>query len=177
MTYMEGNMMTYRTKTYIAAEWTGDYDVVEQLHKWNNSNYWGLSFHDAHELIQARDTSLNCTIKSSLKKRINVSKCFILIVGNNTKTVRAGSCQYCGSYNDFCCLRGYSIDYRSYIEYECDEAVKAGIKIVVLYNSATVDKNKCPDAVKNIGTHIAMKIKTGYNSYSWNYEIVKKALQ
>lgn len=86
---MEEIIVTYKTKTYIAAEWTGDHDAVEQLHKWNNSNYWGLNFHDAHELTQARDTSLNCTIKSSLKRRMDVSKCFILIVGNNTKTVRA----------------------------------------------------------------------------------------
>ena len=174
---MEEIIVTYKTKTYIAAEWTGDHDAVEQLHKWNNSNYWGLNFHDAHELTQARDTSLNCTIKSSLKRRMDVSKCFILIVGNNTKTVRAGSCQYCSSYNGFRCIRGYSADSRSYIEYECDEAIKAGIKIVVLYNAATVDKNKCPDVIKNIGTHVAMKTKVGYNSYTWNYEAVKKALQ
>jgi hypothetical protein len=38
--------MAYRTKTYIAADCTGDNDAVEQLHKWNNSQHWGLSFHD-----------------------------------------------------------------------------------------------------------------------------------
>lgn len=31
--------MVYRTRTYIAADWDGDRDVVEQLHKWNDSNY------------------------------------------------------------------------------------------------------------------------------------------
>jgi len=31
--------MAYRTKTYIAAEWTGDKDAVEQLYKWSDSNY------------------------------------------------------------------------------------------------------------------------------------------
>ena len=36
--------MTYRTRTYIAAEWDGDNDAVQQLHKWNNSNYFSLSF-------------------------------------------------------------------------------------------------------------------------------------
>ena len=63
-----------RTKTYIAADWTGDSDAVEQLHKWNNSNYWSLSFVDAHELTQARDGSLNCSIKASLATRLDVSK-------------------------------------------------------------------------------------------------------
>ena len=59
--------MTYRTRTYIAADWTNDYDAVERLHKWNDSEYWSLSFSDAHDLMQAYDSSLNCTIKKSLK--------------------------------------------------------------------------------------------------------------
>lgn len=31
--------MVYRTRTYIAADWDGDRDAVDQLHKWNDSNY------------------------------------------------------------------------------------------------------------------------------------------
>lgn len=49
------------------------------------SNYWSLDFHDAHDLTQARDSSLNCSIKSSLATRLDVSKTFVLIVGNTTK--------------------------------------------------------------------------------------------
>ena len=76
--------MVYRTKTYIAADWDGDKNAVDQLYKWKNSNYWGLDFHDAHDLTQARDSSLNCSIKSSLATRLDVSKTFVLIVGNKT---------------------------------------------------------------------------------------------
>lgn len=93
--------MYYRTRTYIAADWSGDYDAVEQLHKWNSSRYWSLSFTDAHDLMQARDNSLNCSIKASLSKRLDASKTFILIVGNSTKTVRSGSCQYCKNYKTY----------------------------------------------------------------------------
>lgn len=32
-------MATYRTRTYIAADWDHDKDAVDQLHKWNNSNF------------------------------------------------------------------------------------------------------------------------------------------
>ena len=169
--------MSYRTKTYIAADWTGDNDAVEQLHKWNNSNYWSLSFTDAHDLIQARDESLNCSIKTSLSTRLDLSKTFVLIVGENTNTVRSGSCQYCGSYKSHTnsCTHGHYVDYRSYIEYECDKAVRDGLKIVVLYNAATVNKSKCPDAVKNIGTHTAMYYyKDG--KYCCNYQAVKDAI-
>lgn len=77
--------MTYRTRTYIAAEWDGDSDAVQQLHKWNDSNHFSLSFTDAHDLQQSRDGSLNCSIKRSLAERLDASKTFVLIVGSNTK--------------------------------------------------------------------------------------------
>ncbi len=111
--------MAYRTKTYLAGEWDGDEDAIKQLHKWNDNNFWSLSFTDAHELTQARDGSLNCSIKSSLATRLDSSKTFVLIVGSNTKTVRSGSCQYCDSLNSYTksCARGKSVDYSSYIEY------------------------------------------------------------
>lgn len=168
--------MVYRTKTYIAADWTGDYDAVEQLYRWNNNNYWNLSFMNAHDLMQARDSSLNCSIKSSLSNRLNASKTFVLIVGDNTKTVRSGGCQYCESYNyPHTCTRGHCVDYRSYIEYECEKAVRDGLKIVVLYNAATVNKSKCPDVIRNVGIHIAMCYYEE-GKYYWDYQAVKKAM-
>jgi len=175
--------MAYRTKTYIAADWDGDKDAVEQLYKWKNSNYWSLDFHDAHEVQQARDSSLNCSIKKSLKERLDISKTFVLIVGNNTKTVRSGSCQYCPSKNSWtgACARGYMVDNRSYIEYECDKAKEAynegKMNIVVLYNASSVDKSKCPETLKYIGTHEKMKsLNLSTWTYDCDYQAVKKAL-
>lgn len=170
--------MNYRTRTYIAADWSGDKNAVEKLHEWNDNKYLNLSFSDAHDLTQARDESLNCSIKSSLATRLNASKTFILIVGASTKTVRSGSCQYCPSYNSwtYACARNYSVDYRSYIEYECEKAINDGIKIVVLYNSTTIDRSKCPDIIKSTGTHIAMKYyKDG--GYYWDYQSIKNAIE
>ena len=84
--------MYYRTRTYIAGDWDNDKDAVDALHQWNDSSQYGLSFSDAHELKQARDTSLNCSIKRSLAERLDASKTFILIVGEHTKELRAGGC-------------------------------------------------------------------------------------
>ncbi len=167
----------YRTKTYIAGDWDSDKDAVDQLHKWNVSNYWSLSFTDAHGITQARDDSLNCSIKSSLSTRLDASKTFVLIVGSNTNSVTSGSCRYCYRYNSskVSCSSGYSVDLRSYIKYECEKAARDGLRIVVLYNAAKVEKSKCPDVLKNIGTHVAMLfIKDG--NYYWDYDVVKKAL-
>ena len=104
------------------------------------------------------------------------SKTFVLIVGAHTKSITKGGCQYCGSYNShsYSCARGYTVDYRSYIEYECDKAVEAGIKIIVLYNGIRVDKNKCPNAVRNLGYHTPM-IYYSDGKYYWDYGAVKKA--
>ena len=169
--------MAYRTKTYLAAEWDGDKDAIDKLHEWNSKRYWSLSFTDAHDLTQARDGSLNCSIKSSLATRLDSSKTFVLIVGSTTNSARNGSCQYCDSNNSWTrnCARGLNIDYRSYIEYECEKAIRDDLKIVVLYNAASVDKSKCPDVIKSIGTHKAMCYKKD-GSYYWDYQTVKDAI-
>lgn len=170
--------MVYRTRTYLAAEWDGDKNAIEQLHKWKDNTNWSLTFSDAHDLTQARDSSLNCSIKSSLATRMNSSKTFVLIVGSNTKSARNGSCQYCASNNSYTrsCARGMSIDYRSYIEYECEKAIRDNLKIVVLYNAASVDKSKCPEVIKNVGTHKAMHYMND-GKYYWDYQTVKDAIE
>lgn len=91
--------------------------------------------------------------------------------------MRSGSCQYCKNYKTYTytCARGYSVDYRSYIEYECEKAVRDGLRIIVLYNAATVNKTKCPDIVKNIGTHVAMCYYEN-GQYYWDYQAVKNAI-
>ncbi|MGM9646393.1 MAG: TIR domain-containing protein [Eubacteriales bacterium] len=113
--------MLYRTRTYIAADWTGDKEIVDKLREWNDSGWYALNFSDAHDLTQSRDTSLPCTIKRSLSERLNGSKTFVLIVGASTKSLTKGACRYCFSYNWGTCSRYYNVDNRSYIEYECEK--------------------------------------------------------
>lgn len=173
----------YRTKTYIAADWTGDEDAVNILYEWKKNNKLNLDFIDVHCVKQARDSSLNCSIKKSLRERLNITKTFVLIVGKQTKTLQSGSCRYCQNYNSYnsSCKRLYTIDYKSYIDYECAMAVKdysAGkIKnIIVLYNYANVDKSKCPDVIKNYGQHLNMYYMSSGKKYYWNYQNIKRLL-
>ena len=167
----------YRTRTYIAADFDNDLDAVEKLHEWNDNKNLNLSFSDAHDLQTSSDDSLYCSIKKSLKYRMDGSKKFVLIVGTNTNNITKGGCQYCGSYNSYAkyCARGNSVDYRSYIEYECDKAVEAGIEIIVLYKSVAVNKTRCPEILKNRGKHVPMyKYEDG--KYYWDYTAVRDAL-
>ena len=146
--------MYYRTRTYIAADWDHDKDAVDALHYWNDNSKYGLSFSDAHDLKQARDTSLNCSIKKSLADRLDASKTFVLIVGDHTK--------------------GHIVDTRSYIDFECEKAVRDGLKIIVLYKSTIVNRSKCPEAVRWKGTHVPM-IKWQSGQLYWDYQSVKNA--
>lgn len=169
--------MNYRTKTYVAGDWDGDQIVINKLFEWKNSGKYNLSFTDAHNITQARDGSLNCSIKRSLKSRLDVSKTFVLIVGDKTKDLRSGGCQLCQSYNRWTksCARGYSVDYRSYVDYECDVAAKDVANIVVIYNSTKVNKSKCPDSLKEKGIHIPAYYWENGKSY-WNYQAIKNAI-
>ena len=108
---------------------------------------------------------------------MDVSKTFVLIVGDQTASVTAGSCRWCGSYNSYIyrCAKGYTVDYRSFIKFECDKAVEAGIKIIVLYKATRVDRSKCPEAVRYLGTHAAMIYKGNDGNYYWDYQSVRNA--
>ena len=166
-----------RPYTYIAADWENDYAAVEILRKWNNDTYRNFSFLDAHDLQQARDSSLNCSIKASLAERLGKSYRFVLIVGDNTKNLRSGGCHLCGSYNSWTkfCARNHYVDYRSYIDFECEKAIRDGMQIRVLYNAATVDREKCPDVIKYNGLHSAMWEYEG-GQYCWDYNKISSII-
>ena len=117
---------------------------------------------------------------------MSLSKTFILIVGQHTNEVTKGACYNngCGGYirlllsNPYC-RYGYSINNKSYIQYECDLAIREDAKIIVLYKSVNVERNLCPEVVRYRGIHIAMKCRknTIYGSYiDWDYQAVKNAV-
>jgi hypothetical protein len=175
--------MANRTKTYIAGDWDGDKYAIQKLYDWNKNKSVPIHFTNAHDLTQARDSSLNCSIKQSLKTRLDASKRFILIVGDKTASLRSGGCHLCPSYNSYghYCVRRYYVDYRSYIIYECDEAVKAhnedGVEIFVLYNGLIVDKNKCPESIRYYGKHFPMVYRGSDGGYYWNQYGIERLLE
>ena len=169
--------MPYRTRTYIAADWDGDNNLVSTLQEWNESEYWDLSFPDAHELTQARDASKACSIKKSLYTRLERSKTFVLIVGKQTASLRKGSWQYCPSYTGWC-RRGNTASTKSFIEYECEYAVKHDLRIVVLYNMATPDKSLWPEIVRYQVKHLsAWYYNSNDSCYHWDYYAIKDAIE
>lgn len=174
--------MYYRTRVYLAGDWDGDSDMIQQIKTWKENGFFTLDFTDAHDLMQARDSSLHCTVKKSLSERMNASKKFVLIVGEHTNTVTKGGCQDCTSYSSFYkrCSRGGMVDYRSFVKYECDKAARdyrnGEMQIVVIYNSLRVNTEKCPEAVRSIGKHVAGRKIDAYGYSKPNYQIIKDAI-
>ena len=184
--------MKNRTKTYLAGDWTGDSDLIEKIKEWNQDNRFQLHFTDVHDLTSSSDNSNSCSIKTSLRQRLSISKTFVLIVGEHTKYLRKGACYLCKYYSPYSpynnnfegsCSRSIFnvIDNCSFVEYECKKAYKDYLKgdlknLVVIYNGLTsVDKSKCPEILKNVGTHIPSDIIREGKRY-WNYQDIKNAI-
>lgn len=172
--------MIYRTKTYIAGDWTGDQNAINKLYSWKDSDFYTLDFVDAHELHNSSDSSLYCSIKENLKIRLDGSKKFILIVGEKTNTITKGNCSYCSRYSSWYnkCLNNNTTSHKSYIQYECDYAKRNidGNNIIVLYNYKTVHKDKCPESLRYIGKHIPMMYTAADDKTYWNYSEIKNAI-
>ncbi len=168
--------MNYRTKTYLAAAWDEDHDAIEKLYSWNDNDYYSLEFRNIHDFKQSRDDSLPCSIKDSLSKRMDMCKLFILIVGEKTNKVTKGFCSHCRNYRSWSayCSSSKMQGNKSYIDFECDRAKRdyndGKIKILVLYNSSYVYRDRCPESLRNIGIHQAMKTNGLYD-----YQKVKTA--
>lgn len=120
---------------------------------------------------------------------MNISKIFVLIVGKYTKDLRSGSCANCINYSKglwgiapYCTVSQRNhIDYRSYVDYECDMALKDYLNgklknIIVIYNGLSkVDKSRCPESLRNIGTHIpSVYLENG--THCWDYQTIKNAI-
>ncbi len=166
--------MPYRTKTYIAADWENDKNAVDALSYWNKQKNRGLSFSDAHEISKIRnDYTNNCNIKKNCSYNLDYSKHFVLIIGEKTKSLRAGYCGYCKNYNY--CSYVYKNN-KSFVEFECDYAIRNHLPIIVLYNSTYVDKTKCIDSVKDLAIcHVPMIYRGTDNQLYWDYQGIKAA--
>lgn len=172
--------MIYRTRTYIAADWEHDIDAVNKLYEWNNSDdYWDFSFPNAHELSECRsDETYNCNIKRNCSQNLRHSKNFVLIIGEDTNSLRSGFCMYCKKFKQGCPY--VRKENKSYIEFECDNAISNELPIIVLYNSWKVDFSLCVESVLyRSRCHVPMKKHVGYNAgihyWEWDYEMVKFA--
>lgn len=77
--------MAYRNKTYVAFDGDNDIRYYNLMKAWKQSDNTDFNFYDAHELNNARDTSMPESIKKQLSTRMANSKMFVLLLGEKTR--------------------------------------------------------------------------------------------
>ena len=80
--------MSYRSKIYVAFDGDTDIHYYFLMKAWTNNEKFDFEINDAHDINFSRDTSLEQSIKNQLRIRLNNSKVFILLIGENTKYLR-----------------------------------------------------------------------------------------
>ena len=144
--------MAYRNKTYIAFD--GDNDIryywLMKAWKYNQTDFFQqFNFFDAHDINTARDSSLEETIKRRLKERLNESKLFVLLVGEQTRYL-----------------------FR-FVRWEIEQAISMDLPIIVvnLNGLRYMDTEKCPPILRGeLAIHISFNQKIiEYALSNWEY--------
>lgn len=145
--------MAYRNKTYIAFDGDNDIRAYWFMKAWKQNDSTTFNFHDAHSLRQARDSSTEESIKRSLRERMNNSKVFVLLVGQNTKNLY------------------------KFVRWEIDLAISMNLPIIVvnLNQQRSHDDLLCPPILRNaLAMHVSYSPKIlqfaleGWST--WHYE-------
>lgn len=94
---------------------------------WKQNENISFSFIDAHDLRQARDTSLESTIKRRLRERLLNSKVLVVLIGQQTRYL-----------------------YR-FVRWEMEQALSLGVPIigVNLNGKRSMDHDLCPPIIRD----------------------------
>lgn len=119
--------MAYRNKTYVAFDADNDIRYYWLMRAWTQSDHTEFNFYDAHDLKQARDTSLESSIKRSLRDRILNSKIFVVLIGENTRYLY------------------------KFVRWEIEQAISLDLPIIVvnLNGLRQMDENRCPPLLRS----------------------------
>jgi hypothetical protein len=107
----------------------GDNDIhyYRLMQAWHVNERFDFTFHNAHDITQARDTSSEETIKRSLRTRLNASAVFLVLVGQSTKNLY------------------------KYVRWEMDVALEMKIPIIAvnLDGKRSLNAELCPPILKD----------------------------
>ncbi|MDL2260799.1 TIR domain-containing protein [Methanimicrococcus sp. OttesenSCG-928-J09] len=118
--------MAYRNKTYVAFDGDNDIRSYNLMKAWKQNDNTEFNFYDAHDLNTARDSSSEETIKRKLRERMDNSKVFVLLIGENTKNL-----------------------YR-FVRWEIELALEKDLPIIAVnLNHSRSQDSRCPPILKN----------------------------
>lgn len=114
--------MAYINKTYVAFDADNDIRYYRLMQAWKKNDNTSFNFYDAHDLNNLMSQSSEETIKSKLAERLQNTKVFVLLIGNNTKYLY------------------------KFVRWEIEQAIKRRIPIIAvnLNGKRSKDKDLCP---------------------------------
>lgn len=129
--------MAKRTRTYVAFDADSDIHWYRLLQAWKAHDGIDFDFNNAHDLTKILPDSGEEAIKRSLRERMNNSKIFVILVGEETKRLR------------------------KYVPWEIEIAQKADLPIIVvnLNKKRAMDSEFCPSGLQTaLAVHIPFGI-------------------
>lgn len=119
--------MAYRNKAYVCFDGDKDIRYYRLMKAWHENENFDFAFYDAHDLMQARDSSSEETIKRSLRERLNNSREFIVLIGESTKNLT------------------------KFVRWEMEVALKLGLPIIAvnLNGKNGLDSERCPAVIRD----------------------------
>lgn len=119
--------MAYRNKTFVSFDGDNDMHYYRLMRAWKQSDRTPFNFHDAHDLYYARDTSLEESIKNQLRKRLQNSHTFVLLIGEKTRYLY------------------------KFVRWEIEQAIRKGLPVigVNLNGLRHQDQSRCPPLLRS----------------------------
>ena len=78
--------MSY-TACYTCFDGDTDMHNYNLMKAWHKNGRFNFTFDNVHDLEQVHDSSTEETIKRSLRRRLNASDVFVVLIGQNTKNL------------------------------------------------------------------------------------------
>ena len=130
--------MAYTNKIYVAFDADNDIRYYRLMQAWKQNDHTSFNFYDAHDLNNLMSYSTEETIKAKLRERLQNTKLFLLLIGENTKYLH------------------------KFVKWEIEQAIKREIPIVAvnLNGKRSKDSNLCPSAMNGqLSLHVSFNQK------------------
>jgi hypothetical protein len=130
--------MAYTNKTYVAFDADNDIHYYRLMQAWKQHGGIKFNFYDAHDLTNLMSWSSEDSIKVSLRKRLESTKVFVLLVGERTKFLH------------------------KFVRWEIEQALKRDLPIIVvnLNGKRYKDESLCPAVLDDeLAVHVSFNQK------------------
>lgn len=139
--------MAHKNHAYLCFDGDEDIHYYYLMKAWHENEKFDFEFENAHDLMQSRDSSLEETIKRSLRERMKHSDKMVVLIGEKTKNLY------------------------KFVRWEIETALDLGLPIICvnLNRKKEMDPERCPPILQDkLAIHIPFGVKiVNYALQNW----------